>query len=99
MGDDGVHIHLIAYKVTNDFIVTAAMHARWNVAGVDSYGTEVLPPSPLVDRHGIHDNAVEIEDQSQARRYLKLRRRNVVALPIKETGFWHSRRIITLPES
>jgi hypothetical protein len=51
-----------------------------NVTSVDSYGTGTAA-APL-DWHGIHNNPIEIEYQSQARRNLKLPRRNFVALLI-----------------
>ncbi len=58
--------HVGSHKITYDFVVAAAMHTRGNVLPGNPQPFQIAMPRKRVDRHRIYDDAVQIEDQSQA---------------------------------
>ena len=57
---------LTAYKLDDNVIVTASMHSGIYIGDIDAKRAEIIPPGRMMHGHGIDDDSVQIEDQSQS---------------------------------
>ena len=59
--EDGGCVKVMAEQVAHQIVVALAVHARFDVRGIDSVALEITLPGQGVGGHGIDDFSVQVE--------------------------------------
>ena len=61
MVEDDVFAQIAADEVANQLRITLAVHSCFEILNLDAHILEVLMPSLRMERHGVDQDAIEVE--------------------------------------